>query len=467
MYYSIPFLKKTLCCTRALHNNSISLLPMNFSRWANDITFYTTYGNPSECTRVLDPQSGQKTVCDCASGYFGDFYCEKIDGLIRLPLAASERGVLSFTDSRLVNGSASFQFHFDSSVFFPETKNITLAVSGGGDQHGGDAKYWTVGVPVVTSVFLLTFSSGGAPFGCFFSVNITLSLRDEFSQFVSVCPNPNMPLKFTYTLNSTNVTEADGIVEVFPGPDGFVITGRQFNRSGIFTLKVLVREVFTGEITDPFTVNLYIQDCGDNTCNNGGTCHDDGNPFNNVFNCTCLEGFNGTLCQNRITQSTTVTVIQSSSSGGSSIPTAAWAGIGAGVGLLLILLGVFFVRNRRLQNLPHNFEDMLELVSSFTSADEGGARIPREVKRQSVSIVGNLGKGNFGTVDKAILYEHHALGVPGYLVGCKQLLSKRSEDRTSLLEEAVVMAQFDNPHCVALIGVVTIGNPVMVCDDDE
>ena len=86
---------------------------------------------------------------------------------------------------------------------------------------------------------------------------------------------------------------------------------------------------------------------------------------------------------------------------------------------------------------------------------------PREIKRDYIKIVGNLGKGNFGTVDKGLLHEVQ-LGIPEYLVAVKQLLSKRNEERLTLLEEAATMAQFKHKHLVALIGVVTVGDPLMV-----
>ena len=90
-----------------------------------------------------------------------------------------------------------------------------------------------------------------------------------------------------------------------------------------------------------------------------------------------------------------------------------------------------------------------------------GTIVPREIKRNCIKIISNLGKGNFGTVDKGLLHEVQ-LGIPEYLVAVKQLLSKRTEDRATLLEEAATMAQFQHKHLVALIGVVTAGDPLMV-----
>ena len=198
-------------------------------------------------------------------------------------------------------------------------------------------------------------------------------------------------------------------------------------------------------------------DCQVDTCSNGGTCVDFGTAFDKNFSCVCTTEFTGVRCDSTLGSTSAASSSSSSSS-------ALIGGIGGGLGalLLLLLLLLVLIRRRRSKNAPHNFESMLELVHGF-GADENGAMIPREIKRSCVKIVGSLGKGNFGSVDKAILDEQQSLGIPGYLVACKQLLSTRNEDRVSLLEEAVVMAQFSNAHCVHLIGVVTIGNPVMVC----
>ena len=44
----------------------------------------------------------------------------------------------------------------------------------------------------------------------------------------------------------------------------------------------------------PFDIFVDINECGSSPCKNGGQC----NNLVNGFNCTCVAGFNGTLCQN-------------------------------------------------------------------------------------------------------------------------------------------------------------------------
>ena len=134
------------------------------------------------------------------------------------------------------------------------------------------------------------------------------------------------------------------------------------------------------------------------------------------------------------------------------------AGVIAGAAAaLLALLVALHQRRKRHRKIPHDFAGILSLMQGLPST-----LTPREIRREHVTIVGNLGKGNFGSVDKAMLDEQRAMGIPAYLVAVKQLLSKRTEDRTSLLEEAAIMAQFQHAHCVQLIGVVTVGDPLMV-----
>ena len=134
--------------------------------------------------------------------------------------------------------------------------------------------------------------------------------------------------------------------------------------------------------------------------------------------------------------------------------------VGASVLVVIAIIAAMYQRHRR-KALPHDFTGILAMMENMPTSEDGLA-VPREIKRDHVRIVSNLGKGNFGSVDKALLDEQRALGIPAYLVAVKQLLSKHNHDRLSLLEEAATMAQFDHPHCVRLIGVVTVGDPLMV-----
>jgi hypothetical protein len=134
------------------------------------------------------------------------------------------------------------------------------------------------------------------------------------------------------------------------------------------------------------------------------------------------------------------TSVDASSSSSSTDITPIVAGASAGGALLLLLLiWAVVVMQRNKRKKPHDFTDLLNMLDTLPHGTE--KLKPREIKRDNIRIVSNLGKGNFGTVDKALLEEQRAAGIPAYLVAVKQLLSKRGEDRVSLLEEAAVMAQ--------------------------
>jgi serine/threonine protein kinase len=127
--------------------------------------------------------------------------------------------------------------------------------------------------------------------------------------------------------------------------------------------------------------------------------------------------------------------------------------------LIIILVSIAFVRlRRRAQQKPHNFDG---LVATLTDIEvEGGHRVPRELKRPQVKIIEAIGKGNFGEVSKGVLTENP--NVPGYLVAIKSLLATFDADRGEILREAAIMAQFVHPYVIGLVGVVTIGEPLLV-----
>ena len=53
-------------------------------------------------------------------------------------------------------------------------------------------------------------------------------------------------------------------------------------------------------------------------------------------------------------------------------------------------------------------------------------------------------------------------GQPGYIVAVKTLHTSMDVNPDAILHEAALMAQFDNAYVVRLIGVVTLGDPLLV-----
>jgi len=71
--------------------------------------------------------------------------------------------------------------------------------------------------------------------------------------------------------------------------------------------------------------------------------------------------------------------------------------------------------------------------------------IPREIKRAAVKMVGKSGARATLAPWTKRCWMSSSPGHPRLSRGLQQLLSTRNEERVSLLEEAVVMAQFSNP----------------------
>jgi hypothetical protein len=161
----------------------------------------------------------------------------------------------------------------------------------------------------------------------------------------------------------------------------------------------------------------------------------------------------------------TVTALQNSTSSASNSASSSSASttiiISVVVGVVTLVIATIVVvwqRAKRNSKQPHNFEAILQALSDINAED--GPRKPREVKRSAVKLLDELGKGNFGVVSKGLLTE--IVGTPGYLVAIKILHESFDADRTGLLQEAAVMAQFVHERVVGLIGVVTVDTPLMV-----
>ncbi len=129
------------------------------------------------------------------------------------------------------------------------------------------------------------------------------------------------------------------------------------------------------------------------------------------------------------------------------------------VGAIMVVLVVLVFRSQRGANSPQNFALILDLMNDISVSSEG-PRVPRELRRSHTKTLEVLGQGNFGEVCKGMLTEHPP--APGYLVAIKTLHATFDADRSSLLQEAALMAQFDCPFIVGFIGVVTVGFPLMV-----
>eukprot|EP00042_Codosiga_hollandica_P057642 m.856867 g.856867 ORF g.856867 m.856867 type:complete len:1639 (-) comp59640_c0_seq8:47-4963(-) len=140
--------------------------------------------------------------------------------------------------------------------------------------------------------------------------------------------------------------------------------------------------------------------------------------------------------------------------------------VAASVGgfVLLVLVSISAVMairiNRKKNQAAMRFRHLLITISTSIGINDE-SKIARELKRGQVSLVEVLGKGAFGEVSKGI-FTPDSHGTAGYLVAVKVSHANSDEGREDILREAAMMAQFSHPHVVALVGVVTDGDPLLV-----
>ena len=175
-----------------------------------------------------------------------------------------------------------------------------------------------------------------------------------------------------------------------------------------------------------------------------------------VYTATDQAG-NAVRCSFNITLQVPVAAAPVTASSG--LSRAATAGLVSGVAIFCIGLATLFVillRQAR-RKVPADFQHILDELNLLE--DEDGLRQPKELSRDTIRIVTTIGEGNFGTVDKAMYTERSG---PAFLVAVKRLHAHASSAaRQEILEEAAIMAQFSNPCVVALVGVVTKGDPIL------
>lgn len=127
-----------------------------------------------------------------------------------------------------------------------------------------------------------------------------------------------------------------------------------------------------------------------------------------------------------------------------------------------------------------SFTEVFEMMKANGDIDEAAIIVtPREIRREFVQMLEELGAGAFGKVWKGILDESSVSrggnGIPGHLVAIKtakeggNCISNTSDHmRTAsaiddLKAEAAIMAQVGNhKNVVSIIGVVTVGTPALL-----
>jgi serine/threonine protein kinase len=147
--------------------------------------------------------------------------------------------------------------------------------------------------------------------------------------------------------------------------------------------------------------------------------------------------------------------------------------------VVMVLLCMYIAGKKYIEyaneNAAVDFEHQLQqLAGSVDALLISEKRIPRELKRDWVTTLDRLGKGNFGEVWKGTIMDGGNTSVPEYLCAVKIVSLANAQDmidsaagaaaaEDDLLKEALLMAQVDaNKHLVSMIGVVTRGRPKML-----
>ena len=141
----------------------------------------------------------------------------------------------------------------------------------------------------------------------------------------------------------------------------------------------------------------------------------------------------------------------------------------------VVLIGMAILavvmRQRKLKQTPHDFEAQLtQMINSgaIKLADKTAPRrIPQELNRGQITLLGVLGKGEFGEVMKGFYVKDGEDYSEGRLVALKTLKGAAGDqvnrnEKETLMAEATINAQFDHINIVNLLGVVTAGQPLMI-----
>ena len=97
-----------------------------------------------------------------------------------------------------------------------------------------------------------------------------------------------------------------------------------------------------------------------------------------------------------------------------------------------------------------------------TDAELTAIRTPVELPRDTITLLRELGRGEFGVVHQA-LYDPPHLDTAEYAVAVKTLFGSTSPaQREDFMVEATTTAQFRHHNVPMLIGVVTIGEPMLI-----
>lgn len=125
--------------------------------------------------------------------------------------------------------------------------------------------------------------------------------------------------------------------------------------------------------------------------------------------------------------------------------------------MLAVNVGGLLDRSKLQDDLPHDFSKQYNALHKNFGIDAKSRKFPEEINRSQIQVQELLGSGAFGEVRKGTFQSSSTFGMPVVMpVAIKS--AKYGDGISALLDEAALMAQFDNRYVVRLIGVCTTGH---------
>lgn len=228
---------------------------------------------------------------------------------------------------------------------------------------------------------------------------------------------------------------------------------------------------YTDGLVEEFAITALYRDT--NTTTNGPNrkgCHVNGTAeivdtdlFDNIFTCTCNEGWVKANCD--FDQKSAAAKQLGGTLGGT---------LGGIIVVIALLLCAVQYRKYQISMQATDFKLELEkfkeegIIDPDMMGGGSGAEplVPKELKRSGIEITEKIGEGQFGEVALGSIDMAKAAGIQGippYAVAIKTVHDSTNEGAIELIREAAVMAQVpDNKYLVSIIGVVTRGLPMML-----